>query len=277
MGIQVFTSRPRRAVAACPRRTSREITKATSREKSAARAQGAQRRPQQLRPHHLALPRRRSQAALPHHRLQARQDRRARQGRGDRVRSEPHRAHRAAALRRRREALHPRARRPRASATRCSSARNADIKPGNCLPLRFIPLGTTIHNVELKIGNGGQLGPLGRHRGAADGEGRRLGAGPPAVGRGPPGAPRLPRHRSARSATSSTPTSSRQGRPHALARAPPAQPRRHMNPVDHPMGGGEGRTSGGRHPCSPWGQLAKGLKTRNNKRTDAVDRQRRRK
>ena len=41
-----------------------------------------------------------------------------------------------------------------------------------------------------------------------------------------------------------------------------------MNPVDHPMGGGEGRTSGGRHPCSPWGQLAKGLKTRNNKRTD---------
>jgi large subunit ribosomal protein L2 len=43
-----------------------------------------------------------------------------------------------------------------------------------------------------------------------------------------------------------------------------------MNPVEHPMGGGEGRTSGGRHPCSPWGQLSKGLKTRNNKRTDAM-------
>ena len=43
-----------------------------------------------------------------------------------------------------------------------------------------------------------------------------------------------------------------------------------MNPVDHPMGGGEGRTSGGRHPCSPWGQLSKGLKTRNNKRTDMM-------
>ena len=43
-----------------------------------------------------------------------------------------------------------------------------------------------------------------------------------------------------------------------------------MNPVDHPMGGGEGRTSGGRHPCSPWGQLSKGLKTRNNKRTDGM-------
>ena len=43
-----------------------------------------------------------------------------------------------------------------------------------------------------------------------------------------------------------------------------------MNPVDHPMGGGEGRTTGGRHPCSPWGQLAKGLKTRNNKRTDGM-------
>jgi large subunit ribosomal protein L2 len=43
-----------------------------------------------------------------------------------------------------------------------------------------------------------------------------------------------------------------------------------MNPVDHPMGGGEGRSSGGRHPCSPWGQLAKGLKTRENKRTDRM-------
>jgi large subunit ribosomal protein L2 len=43
-----------------------------------------------------------------------------------------------------------------------------------------------------------------------------------------------------------------------------------MNPVDHPMGGGEGRSSGGRHPCSPWGQLSKGLKTRQNKRTDAM-------
>jgi large subunit ribosomal protein L2 len=43
-----------------------------------------------------------------------------------------------------------------------------------------------------------------------------------------------------------------------------------MNPVDHPMGGGEGRTSGGRHPCSPWGKLSKGLKTRNNKRTDTM-------
>jgi large subunit ribosomal protein L2 len=43
-----------------------------------------------------------------------------------------------------------------------------------------------------------------------------------------------------------------------------------MNPVDHPMGGGEGRTSGGRHPCSPWGQLAKGKKTRHNKRTDSM-------
>jgi large subunit ribosomal protein L2 len=43
-----------------------------------------------------------------------------------------------------------------------------------------------------------------------------------------------------------------------------------MNPIDHPMGGGEGRSSGGRHPCSPWGQLAKGLKTRENKRTDKM-------
>jgi large subunit ribosomal protein L2 len=104
----------------------------------------------------VALPRRWPQAALPHHRLQARQDRHPRDGRGDRVRSQPHRAHRAAALRGRREALHPRARRPRG---RRHDRREPQRRhqAGNSLTLRFIPPGTTIHNVELKKGKGGQL------------------------------------------------------------------------------------------------------------------------
>ena len=65
----------------------------------------------------------------------------------------------------------------------------------------------------------------------------------------------------------------RQGGPHALARPPPAQPRRHHEPGRSPDGRWRRPHLGGRHPCSPWGQLAKGLKTRNNKRTDKYDRQ----
>ena len=92
-------------------------------------------------------------------RLQAEQGRRAREGRGDRVRPEPQRAHRAAALPRRREALHPRRSRPRTSATSCRAARAREIRVGNALPLRYIPVGTTVHNVELKPGARRQDGP----------------------------------------------------------------------------------------------------------------------
>ena len=88
-------------------------------ERKLARVEELERRPQPPRAHHLALPGRRPQAALPPHRLQAQQDRRARDGRVDRVRSEPQRAHRAPALQGRREALHPRARRPRGRRPRC--------------------------------------------------------------------------------------------------------------------------------------------------------------
>ena len=184
------------------------------------------------------------------------------------------RAHRAPPLRRRREALHPRARRPRRSATRSSRAATPTSSPATALPLRYIPLGTTIHNIEMKKGKGGQLV---RSAGTAaqlmakDGDYAQVRL---PSRRGPHGPPRLPRHHRPGLATSTTRTSriGKAGRTRWLGRRPHNRGVT-MNPVDHPMGGGEGRTSGGRHPCSPWGQLSKGLKTRNNKRTDEYDRQ----
>ena len=150
------------------------------------------------------------------------------------------------------------------------SGESADSKPGNALPLRNIPVGTTIHNIELKPGAGGQMArsagvgaqlmakeadeaqvrlPSGEVRkvhincmasvgqvGNLDHENQRWGKAGATRWRG-----RMPHNRGVT-----------------------------MNPVDHPMGGGEGRSSGGRHPCSPWGQLTKGYKTRNSKRTDGM-------
>ena len=94
---------------------------------------------------------------------------------------------------------------------------------------------------------------------SADGEGGRLGHAPPAVGRDAPRPHRLPRHRSARSATPST-RNIQWARPAARAGSASARTTAasSMNPVDHPMGGGEGRSSGGRHPCTPWGVPTKG-------------------
>jgi large subunit ribosomal protein L2 len=150
------------------------------------------------------------------------------------------------------------------------SSRNADIKAGNSLPLRFIPLGTVIHNVELKIGKGAQLV-------------RSAGSAAQLLAKdGDWGQVRLPSgeirkiHLDCRATIGqvSNPdhanvTLGKAGRSRWLGRRPHNRGVS-MNPVDHPMGGGEGRTSGGRHPCSPWGQLAKGLKTRHNKRTDSM-------
>jgi large subunit ribosomal protein L2 len=150
------------------------------------------------------------------------------------------------------------------------SSRNADIKPGNSLPLRAIPLGTSIHNLELKIGKGGQLC---RSAGVA----AQLMAKEGAWGqvRLPSGEVRLV-HLDCRATIGQVSNIDHQnislgkaGRTRWLGVRPHNRGVT-MNPVDHPMGGGEGRTSGGRHPCSPWGQLAKGLKTRNNKRTDGM-------
>jgi large subunit ribosomal protein L2 len=150
------------------------------------------------------------------------------------------------------------------------SSRNAGIKPGNSLPLRAIPLGTAIHNVELKKGKGGQLC---RSAGVA----AQLMAKEGAWGqiRLPSGEVRRV-HLDCRATIGQVSNADHQnisigkaGRTRWLGFRPHNRGVT-MNPVDHPMGGGEGRTSGGRHPCSPWGQLSKGLKTRNNKRTDGM-------
>jgi large subunit ribosomal protein L2 len=150
------------------------------------------------------------------------------------------------------------------------SSRNADIKPGNSLPLRAIPLGTSIHNVELKKGKGGQLC---RSAGVAAQLMSKEGAWGQV--RLPSGEVRLV-HLDCRATIGQVSNADHQnislgkaGRTRWLGKRPHNRGVT-MNPVDHPMGGGEGRTSGGRHPCSPWGQLSKGLKTRNNKRTDGM-------
>jgi len=151
---------------------------------------------------------------------------------------------------------------------RVVSSRNADIKPGNSLPLRQIPLGTTIHNLELKIGGGAQLV-------------RSAGVAAQLIAKEHDwGQVRLPSgeirkiHLDCRCTIGQVSnlehaniSYGKAGRSRWLGRRPHNRGVA-MNPVDHPMGGGEGRSSGGRHPCSPWGQLAKGLKTRHNKRTD---------
>jgi large subunit ribosomal protein L2 len=150
------------------------------------------------------------------------------------------------------------------------SSRNADIKPGNSLPLAVIPPGTMVHNVELRKGKGGQLV---RSAGVA----AQLMArdGMYAMVKLPSGEIRKV-HIECRATVGQVSNLEHQnislgkaGRSRWLGFRPHNRGVT-MNPVDHPMGGGEGRTSGGRHPCSPWGQLAKGLKTRNNKRTDGM-------
>jgi large subunit ribosomal protein L2 len=150
------------------------------------------------------------------------------------------------------------------------SSRTADIKPGNSLPLGVIPAGTMVHNVELRKGKGGQLV---RSAGVA----AQLMArdGDYATVKLPSGEVRKI-HIECRATVGQVSNLEHQnislgkaGRSRWLGRRPHNRGVT-MNPVDHPMGGGEGRTSGGRHPCSPWGQLAKGLKTRNNKRTDGM-------
>jgi large subunit ribosomal protein L2 len=148
------------------------------------------------------------------------------------------------------------------------SSRNADVKPGNALLLRHMPLGTMIHNIELKIGKGAQL-----VRSAGTAAQLMAKEGDYAQIRLPSGEVRMV-HLNCRATVGQVSNSlharlslGKAGRSRWLGRRPHNRGTS-MNPVDHPMGGGEGRTSGGRHPCSPWGQLSKGLKTRNNKATD---------
>jgi large subunit ribosomal protein L2 len=142
-----------------------------------------------------------------------------------------------------------------------------DIKPGNAAPLRGIPVGTIVHNVELKPGKGGQLA---RSAGTycqlvgRDGDWSQLRLGSGEIRRvhsecmGTVGAVSNPDHQNA--------NWGKAGRMRWKGRRPHNRGVT-MNPVDHPHGGGEGRTSGGRHPVTPWGQPTKGHKTRRNKKT----------
>ena len=154
---------------------------------------------------------------------------------------------------------------------------NVDILPGNCLPLKNIPLGTTIHNVELRPGKGGQIA-------------RSAGSWVQLVAReGEYASVKMPSGEIRKINIECVATIGQVGnidhenvaygkagrsrwlgkRPHVRGVA--------MNPVDHPLGGGEGKTSGGRHPVTPWGQPTKGFKTRRRKTTDRFIVQRRKK
>ena len=144
---------------------------------------------------------------------------------------------------------------------------SVDVKPGNAMPLSAIPVGTIVHNVEMKIGKGGAIARsagsyaqiVGRDQGYVI---LRLNSGEQRLVNGQcfatVGAVSNPDHMNA--------SIGKAGRSRWLGRKPHNRGVT-MNPVDHPHGGGEGRTSGGRHPVTPWGKPTKGKKTRSNKAT----------
>jgi large subunit ribosomal protein L2 len=149
-----------------------------------------------------------------------------------------------------------------------SSLGQADVKPGNAMPLERMPVGTIVHNVEMKPKKGGQIARsagtyaqyVGRDQGWAilrlnSGEQRRVHGTCLAT----VGAVSNPDHANI--------SIGKAGRNRWLGKKPVNRGVT-MNPVDHPHGGGEGRTSGGRHPVTPWGKPTKGKKTRSNKATD---------
>lgn len=144
----------------------------------------------------------------------------------------------------------------------------ADIKPGKTLPLRHIPLGTQIHNIELRLGKGGQI-----VRSAGTYAQLMAKEDPYALLKLPSGEVRkvLLKCKATIGQLGNLMHENislgKAGRKRWIGRRPKVRGVA-MNPIDHPMGGGEGRSSGGRHPCSPWGIPSKGYKTRTNKRTD---------
>jgi large subunit ribosomal protein L2 len=147
------------------------------------------------------------------------------------------------------------------------SAEQADIKPGNTMPLKNMPVGTIVHNVELKIGRGGQIARsagcyaqlIGKDSGYAQ---IRLSSGEVRLVRAEcvatVGAVSNPDNQNIKFGKA--------GRMRWLGFKPHNRGVS-MNPVDHPLGGGEGKSSGGRHPVTPWGKPTKGKRTRTNKRT----------
>ena len=145
-----------------------------------------------------------------------------------------------------------------------------DVKPGNAMPLRSIPVGTVVHNVELKPGKGGQIARaagayvqlVGRDQGYAL---LRLSSGEVRMVRGDC----MASIGAVSNADQQNISLGKAGRSRWLGRRPAVRGVA-MNPVDHPHGGGEGRTSGGRHPVTPSGKPTKGHRTRHNKKTDAL-------
>src|ERR1700743_930693 len=150
------------------------------------------------------------------------------------------------------------------------SGERVDVKPGNTMPLRSMPVGTIVHNVEMKPGKGGQLARsagtyvqlVGRDQGYAllrmtSGELRMVRS----ECRASIGAVSNPDHQNI--------VIGKAGRSRRLGKRPSVRGVA-MNPIDHPHGGGEGKSSGGRHPVTPWGKPTKGKKTRQNKKTDRL-------
>ncbi|MFN8723763.1 MAG: 50S ribosomal protein L2 [Rhodospirillales bacterium] len=143
-----------------------------------------------------------------------------------------------------------------------------DVKPGNAMPLKSIPVGTIVHNVELKPGKGGQLARaagtycqiVGRDQGYAQ---IKLASGELRIVR----SDCMATIGAVSNPDNSNVVIGKAGRNRWLGVRPSVRGVA-MNPIDHPHGGGEGRTSGGRHPVTPWGKPTKGKKTRSNKRTD---------
>jgi len=157
------------------------------------------------------------------------------------------------------------------------ASNKADVKPGNAMPMKNMPVGTIIHNVEMRPGKGGQMARsaggyaqlVGRDGGKAQiklssGEVRLVAEECMAT----VGAVSNPDHFNI--------SLGKAGRKRWMGIRPTVRGVA-MNPIDHPHGGGEGRTSGGRHPVTPWGKGTKGTKTRKNKRTDSMIVQRRKK
>ncbi len=150
------------------------------------------------------------------------------------------------------------------------SGKAVDIKPGNAMPMQSIPVGTIIHNIEMKVGKGGQIARsagtyaqiIGKDQGYAQ---LRLSSGEIRMVRAECmatiGAVSNPDQKNIKLGKA--------GRKRWLGKRPSVRGVA-MNPVDHPHGGGEGRTSGGRHPVSPWGKPTKGKRTRSNKKTDRL-------
>ena len=148
------------------------------------------------------------------------------------------------------------------------AGQQVDVKPGNAMPIANIPVGTIVHNVEMKIGKGGAIARsagtyaqiVGRDQGYVI---LRLNSGEQRLVHGQCfatiGAVSNPDHMNT--------SIGKAGRSRWLGRRPHNRGVT-MNPIDHPHGGGEGRTSGGRHPVTPWGKPTKGKKTRSNKSTD---------